>query len=140
MGSALREHARPEWEGGREGPNVATNKDDVPQTLTHDRPREGCALTIAHASVSDNTVCTVSNRSLGSDILILLLGRCVVLYDVTLERRIRELCAQAVATKDAAQLQAILTELRDALRQHTEHLKNMVGDYPFSPDIGKSVA
>ena len=61
-------------------------------------------------------------------------------YDVTLERRIRELCAQAVATKDAVQLQTILTELRDALRQHTEQLKDLVGDYPFSPDIGKSVA
>jgi uncharacterized coiled-coil protein SlyX len=61
-------------------------------------------------------------------------------YDVTLERRIRELCAQAVATKDAAQLQTILTELRDALRQHTEQLKDLVGDYPFAPDIGKSVA
>ena len=61
-------------------------------------------------------------------------------YDVTLERRIRELCAQAVATKDAAQLQTILTELRDALRQHTEQLKDLVGEYPFAPDIGKSVA
>jgi hypothetical protein len=67
-------------------------------------------------------------------------GRYVMSYDVTLERRIRELCAQAVATKDAAQLQTILTELRDALRQHTEQLKDLVGDYPFAPDIGKSVA
>jgi uncharacterized coiled-coil protein SlyX len=83
-------------------------------------------------------VCTVSNTSLGSGILPL--GRYVMSYDVTLERRIRELCAQAVATKDAAQLQTILTELRDALRQHTEQLKDLVGDYPFAPDIGKSVA
>lgn len=58
-------------------------------------------------------------------------------YDVTLERRIRELCAQAVATPDAGQLEPILTELRLALRDHVEQIKNLVEDYPFSA-VGRS--
>jgi DNA-binding transcriptional regulator YbjK len=46
--------------------------------------------------------------------------RCFVTFDVTLEQRIRELCAQAVAAQDTAELQPILAELRHALREHLE--------------------
>ena len=64
----------------------------------------------------------------------------VVAYDVTLERRIRELCAQAVAAREADDVQPILSELREALREHVEQLKGMVAEYPFSPvDIDKVV-
>jgi len=64
----------------------------------------------------------------------------VLLYDVTLERRIRELCAQAVAARDTDDVQPILAELREALRKHVEQLKGMVAEYPFSPvDIDKVV-
>lgn len=58
-------------------------------------------------------------------------------YDVTLQRRIRELCAQAIAARDPEELQPILCELREALRQHVERLQNMVAEYRSSPiDIG----
>ena len=56
-----------------------------------------------------------------------------MLYDVTLERRIRELCAQAVAARDNNEVQPILAELREALREHVEQLKSMVAEYPFLP-------
>ena len=63
---------------------------------------------------------------------------CAVAYDVTLQRRIRELCAQAVNAQDPEQVQSILSELRQALRQHFEQLQTMVIGYPFSPaDIEK---
>jgi len=55
-----------------------------------------------------------------------------MVYDVTLERRIRELCAQAVATLDTAELEPILTELRVALRKHVEQIKSLVAEYPFA--------
>jgi hypothetical protein len=64
----------------------------------------------------------------------------VVAYDVTLERRIRELCAQAIAAQDTDQFQPILSELRKALRAHTEQLKSLVEEYPFLPvDVDKVV-
>jgi hypothetical protein len=64
-----------------------------------------------------------------------------VTWDVTLERRIRELCAQAVAAQDTRELQPILSELNDSLRKHAERLKNIVAQYPFSPvDTNKPVA
>jgi hypothetical protein len=50
---------------------------------------------------------------------------------VSLDRRIRELCAQAVAEKDEAVLRSIMAELRAALREHNEDLKLIVADYPF---------
>ncbi len=53
-------------------------------------------------------------------------------FDVTLERRIRELCAQAVAARDTDEFQPILRELQDALRQHVGRIKSMVAEYPFS--------
>jgi hypothetical protein len=63
-----------------------------------------------------------------------------LLYDVTLERRIRELCAQAVAARNSEEAEPILSELRAALRQHVGQLKNMVAEYPFLPvDVDKVV-
>jgi hypothetical protein len=53
-------------------------------------------------------------------------------FDVTLERRIRELCAQAVAARDTDEFQPILRELQEALRQHVGRMKSMVAEYPFS--------
>jgi hypothetical protein len=50
---------------------------------------------------------------------------------VTLDRRIRELCDQAVATQGADELRAILSELRDALHEHNDDLKLIVAEYPF---------
>jgi len=54
-----------------------------------------------------------------------------VVYDVTLERRIRELCAQVVAAQDSEDFQPILSELREALREHAGRLQNLVAEYPF---------
>lgn len=62
-------------------------------------------------------------------------------FDVTLERRIRELCAQAVAAGDTDEFQPILSELREALREHAGRLKSLVAEYPFSVvNIDKVVA
>ena len=61
-------------------------------------------------------------------------------FDVTLERRIRELCAQAVAARDTDEFQPVLRELQDALRQQVGRIKSMVAEYPFSQvDPGKVV-
>jgi predicted component of type VI protein secretion system len=47
----------------------------------------------------------------------------------------------AVAAQDGRELQPILSELNDSLRKHTERLKNIVAQYPFSPvDTNKPVA
>jgi hypothetical protein len=54
-----------------------------------------------------------------------------VAVDVTLERRVRELCAQAVAARDIAELQPILSELNEVLRGHAQRLKSLVAEYPF---------
>jgi hypothetical protein len=48
-----------------------------------------------------------------------------------LDRRIRELCDQAVATQDADKLWPIICELRDALREHNDELKLIIAEYPF---------
>jgi len=83
-------------------------------------------------------VCTVSNSFAIHGIFER--GR-VVAFDPTLERRIRELCAQAIAAQDTEELWLVLSELREALRLHVEQLKNMVDDYPFAPvDVGDSAA
>ena len=50
---------------------------------------------------------------------------------VTLDRRIRELCAEAVATRDPNKLWPIMCELKDALRQHNDDLKLIIAEYPF---------
>jgi hypothetical protein len=56
-----------------------------------------------------------------------------------LERRIRELCAQAVATKSGEELRPIMSELRDALHEHSEDLKRILAEYPFLvSDLTKS--
>ena len=52
-------------------------------------------------------------------------------FDVTLERRIRELCAQAVAARDVDELRPILSELNEVLRGHADRLKSLVAEYPF---------
>jgi hypothetical protein len=54
-----------------------------------------------------------------------------VAFDVTLERRVRELCAQAVAARDIAELQPVLSELNEVLRGHAQRLKSLVAEYPF---------
>jgi hypothetical protein len=51
-----------------------------------------------------------------------------------LERRIRELCAQAVKPQDADTLRCIMRELRDALHEHNEDLKRALAEYPFLLD------
>jgi hypothetical protein len=60
---------------------------------------------------------------------------------VSLDKRIRVLCAHAVVEKDEAALRAIMAELRAALREHNEDLKLIVADYPFLlADLAKPAA
>jgi len=47
------------------------------------------------------------------------------------EDKIRELCAQVLATEDEDELRAMLIELRNALRQHIQHLRSRFANYPF---------
>jgi hypothetical protein len=49
----------------------------------------------------------------------------------TLDTRIRELGAQAVAAQDAEELRLIMNELRNALHEHNEDLKLILAEYPF---------
>lgn len=51
--------------------------------------------------------------------------------DVTLERRIRELSAKAVAARDA---DALRPKLREALRERNEDLQRILAEYPFLLD------
>jgi hypothetical protein len=119
------------------------------ETLTHDRyirVWDADAATIAEVSVAANTANTVVTTRDTFEIRCVWIElspgprynqvqideRCFVTFDVTLEQRIRELCAQAVAAQDTAELQPILAELRHALREHLEQLKSMVTEYPFS--------
>ena len=69
----------------------------------------------------------------------------VIIHDmgrvVTLDRRIRQLCDQAVAAKEPDVLQRVMKELRKALREHNEELELMVAEYPFLlDDLGKPAA
>jgi hypothetical protein len=69
----------------------------------------------------------------------------VIIHDmgrvVTLERRIQELCIEAVAAKDADVLRSIMKERKSSLHEHNEELKLMVGEYPFLlDDLGKPAA
>ena len=60
---------------------------------------------------------------------------------VTLDRRIRELCAQAVATQDADKLCPIMCDLKDALHEHNDELKLIIAEYPFLlADLAKRAA
>ena len=47
------------------------------------------------------------------------------------EDKIRELCALVLATEDEDELRPMLVELRNALRQHIEHLRCRFANYPF---------
>ena len=67
-------------------------------------------------------------------------GGPLVNRDVTLQRRVRELCAQAVTAGNECELQPILSELRDALREHSARLRAMIAEYPFLPDDIKKPA
>ena len=49
------------------------------------------------------------------------------------ERRIRELCARAVAARDTEEIVPVLSELRNALHQHAEQLRTMLDQYPLAP-------
>jgi hypothetical protein len=60
---------------------------------------------------------------------------------VTLERRIQELCIQAVTATDADALVPIMDELKSSLQEHNEELKLMVAEYPFLlDDLSKPAA
>lgn len=48
-----------------------------------------------------------------------------------MEDRIRRLCSQLLATKSDEESGAILIELRAALHQHIERLRERFGAYPF---------
>jgi len=61
--------------------------------------------------------------------------------DVTLERRIQELCAEAVTAENADALTPTMNELRNLLQEHNEELELMLVDYPFLlDDLGKRAA
>jgi len=49
-----------------------------------------------------------------------------------LEDRIRDLCAQVVSIDDPDQLRRALDELRAALQEHTQRLRQNVAQYPRS--------
>ena len=53
---------------------------------------------------------------------------------VTLERRIRQLCTQALATQEPEALHCIMNELKNLLHEQNEELQLMVAEYPFSLD------
>jgi hypothetical protein len=42
------------------------------------------------------------------------------------------LCKEAVSAGDTEEFQPILSDLREALRQHAGHLQDLVAEYPFS--------
>jgi hypothetical protein len=48
-----------------------------------------------------------------------------------MEDRIRNLCSQLLATKKDEEIEPLLVELREALRQHIERLRRRLGSYPF---------
>jgi hypothetical protein len=48
----------------------------------------------------------------------------------SLDNRIRELCAEAVATPESPELEEILRQLQEALHEHTNRLRKMVASYP----------
>jgi|HubBroStandDraft_2_1064218.scaffolds.fasta_scaffold131486_2 hypothetical protein len=56
-----------------------------------------------------------------------------------LEDRIRRLCAEAVAAKDAADANAVLQQLSSALHEHVQRLRsNIVTPAPFFPERRQS--
>ena len=49
-----------------------------------------------------------------------------------MEDRIRSLCEQLTAEKDAKKLQPMLVELRDTLHQHIARMRDRLAEYPLS--------
>jgi hypothetical protein len=49
-----------------------------------------------------------------------------------LDDRIRELCAKAVGSQDSAELQRVLGQLRDAMREHVKRIRKSVVNFPKS--------
>lgn len=49
-----------------------------------------------------------------------------------MEDKIRDLCEQAVAEKDPAELHSILVKLRDALHQQIGRLRTKLSAYPVA--------
>lgn len=48
-----------------------------------------------------------------------------------MEDRIRRLCSQILATSKDEEIEPLLVELREALRQHIERLRRRLGSYPL---------
>jgi len=48
-----------------------------------------------------------------------------------MEDKIRRLCMQVLATDEDDELRPMLAELRNTLRQHIEHLRAGLANYPF---------
>jgi hypothetical protein len=48
-----------------------------------------------------------------------------------MEDRIRKLCSELLAKRGDEELEPIFAELREALHQHIESLRERVGAYPF---------
>ena len=57
----------------------------------------------------------------------------VAMIVLPLEDRIRDLCLKAIAAEDDSELGSILTELRGALHEHFQLLKEMLANYPLTP-------
>jgi|HubBroStandDraft_2_1064218.scaffolds.fasta_scaffold53105_2 hypothetical protein len=48
-----------------------------------------------------------------------------------MEDRIRRLCSEILATTKDEEVELLLVELREALRQHIERLRGRLSSYPF---------
>ena len=48
-----------------------------------------------------------------------------------MEDKIRRLCSELLAKKGDEDVRPLLVELRDALRQHVERMRERFGAYPF---------
>ena len=53
------------------------------------------------------------------------LGRSIPVQSRRLEDRIRELCTKAVATDDSADFSEVMQQLREALREHSNRLREL---------------
>jgi hypothetical protein len=51
-----------------------------------------------------------------------------------LDDRIKELCAKVIITPPSSELDEVFRQLREALREHNEHLRRMLATYP-APDL-----
>jgi hypothetical protein len=57
----------------------------------------------------------------------------VIAVHSRLEDRIRDLCAKAVASSDSLELTSVVEELRAALHEHAERLRQRL-QFPIPPD------